>query len=48
VRRLSVGCGPYQACLALIDKATRQLLEDGRYEAFTADQLSSADFAGLF
>jgi 2-methylisocitrate lyase-like PEP mutase family enzyme len=48
VRRLSVGCGPYQACLALIDEAARQLLEDGRYEAFTADQLSSADLTALF
>src|SRR5688500_14815325 len=34
VARVSVGCGPYQACLALIDDATRELLEHGTYEAF--------------
>jgi 2-methylisocitrate lyase-like PEP mutase family enzyme/pimeloyl-ACP methyl ester carboxylesterase len=34
VARVSVGCGPYQACLALIDVATRELLEQGTYETF--------------
>jgi 2-methylisocitrate lyase-like PEP mutase family enzyme len=48
VRRVSVGCGPYQACLALVDRATRELLEHGRYDAFASDQLSVGEMAGLF
>jgi 2-methylisocitrate lyase-like PEP mutase family enzyme len=47
VRRVSVGCGPYQACLALVDRATRELLESGRYDAFTAEQLSVGEMTEL-
>jgi 2-methylisocitrate lyase-like PEP mutase family enzyme len=48
VRRVSVGCGPYQACLALVDRATRELLGAGTYDAFTREQLSGAEMAALF
>jgi 2-methylisocitrate lyase-like PEP mutase family enzyme len=34
VRRVSVGCGPYQACLRLLDEATTELLERGTYDTF--------------
>jgi 2-methylisocitrate lyase-like PEP mutase family enzyme len=47
VRRVSVGCGPYQACLALVDRATRELLESGRYDAFTGEQLSIGEMLDL-
>jgi 2-methylisocitrate lyase-like PEP mutase family enzyme len=47
VRRVSVGCGPYQACLALIDRITRQLLEDGVYDEFTFNQLSIGEITAL-
>jgi 2-methylisocitrate lyase-like PEP mutase family enzyme len=47
VRRVSVGCGPYQACLALVERATRQLLEDGRYSAFTEEQLTLSEMTAL-
>jgi 2-methylisocitrate lyase-like PEP mutase family enzyme len=48
VRRVSVGCGPYQACLALVDRATRELLGSGRYDAFTTEQLSIGEMTELF
>ena len=47
VRRLSIGCGPYQACLALVDRAATELLERGTYEPFITDQLSTAEIAEL-
>jgi 2-methylisocitrate lyase-like PEP mutase family enzyme len=47
VRRVSVGCGPYQACLALVDRITRQLLDDGLYDEFTLNQLSVAEITTL-
>jgi 2-methylisocitrate lyase-like PEP mutase family enzyme len=47
VRRLSVGCGPYQACLALVGRATDELLTTGRYDAFTTRQLSIAEMTAL-
>jgi 2-methylisocitrate lyase-like PEP mutase family enzyme len=47
VRRVSVGCGPYQACLALVERATDELLDRGTYEAFTSDQLSVRALAEL-
>ena len=47
VRRLSVGCGPYQACLALVDRMTRELLTNGGYEAFTKEQFSVSEMAAL-
>ena len=42
VRRVSVGSGPYQACLALVDDATRSLLKQeggGSYEPFLSHHL---------
>jgi 2-methylisocitrate lyase-like PEP mutase family enzyme len=48
VRRVSVGCGPYQACLALIDRISRELLVFGRYDAFTGEQFSVAEMTALF
>jgi 2-methylisocitrate lyase-like PEP mutase family enzyme len=47
VRRVSVGCGPYQACLALVDRVAQQLLVDGSYDAFTDNQLSVGEIAAL-
>jgi 2-methylisocitrate lyase-like PEP mutase family enzyme len=47
VRRVSVGCGPYQACLALVQWATERLLQDGRYDAFTEEQLTLGEMTGL-
>lgn len=47
VRRVSVGCGPYQACLALVDEAARQLLEEGRYDGFARQQLSVGEMTAL-
>jgi 2-methylisocitrate lyase-like PEP mutase family enzyme len=47
VRRVSVGCGPYQACLALVDHASRELLDAGRYDAFTSEQLSIGEMLDL-
>ncbi len=47
VRRLSVGCGPYQACLALVARAVDELLDHGTYAAFTSDQLSGGDLREL-
>ncbi len=47
VRRLSVGCGPYQACLALVARAVDELLENGTYAAFTSEQLSGRDLREL-
>jgi 2-methylisocitrate lyase-like PEP mutase family enzyme len=47
VRRVSVGCGPYQGCLALVDRVAQQLLADGLYDAFTENQLSVGEITTL-
>jgi 2-methylisocitrate lyase-like PEP mutase family enzyme len=47
VRRVSVGCGPYQACLALVERATRELLTSGTYDTFTREQLSVGEMTAL-
>jgi 2-methylisocitrate lyase-like PEP mutase family enzyme len=47
VRRLSVGCGPYQACLELVDRATSELLTTGQYDVFTNRQLSIGEITAL-
>lgn len=47
VRRVSVGCGPYQACLALVERATTELLGSGRYEAFLDDHLPYGEMLEL-
>jgi 2-methylisocitrate lyase-like PEP mutase family enzyme len=47
VRRVSVGCGPYQACLLLLEEATAELLERGTYDTFTAAHLPYPDVQQL-
>ena len=47
VRRVSVGCGPYQACLRLLEEATAELLERGTYDTFTAAHLPYPDVQQL-
>jgi 2-methylisocitrate lyase-like PEP mutase family enzyme len=47
VKRVSIGCGPYQACLALAEDATREFLESGSYGAFASHQMGYADMLGL-
>ena len=48
VARLSVGGGPYQACLALLDEIADSLLLQGSYEPFLARQLSFPEVQELF
>ena len=47
VRRVSIGCGPYQACLALVDRVASELLVEGRYDAFTLQQLALGELTEL-
>jgi 2-methylisocitrate lyase-like PEP mutase family enzyme len=47
VRRVSVGCGPYQACLALLEDGIRALLGHGSYAVFLTRQLSYPDMQEL-
>ena len=47
VRRVSVGCGPYQACLALVERVTAQLLGEGRYDAFLDEHLPYGEMVDL-
>ena len=47
VTRVSVGCGPYQACLALVDDATRALLADGVYDPFLEKHLTVPEVQAL-
>jgi 2-methylisocitrate lyase-like PEP mutase family enzyme len=48
VRRVSLGCGPLQAALALARRIATETLNDGTYTAMTANMLSAADANGLF
>jgi 2-methylisocitrate lyase-like PEP mutase family enzyme len=48
VARVSVGGGPYQACLALIEEIAAGLLVEGSYEPFLSRQLAFADVQELF
>ncbi len=48
VARVSVGCGPMQASLALTRRIARELLQAGTYTAFTEDSLSYSDANGMF
>jgi 2-methylisocitrate lyase-like PEP mutase family enzyme len=47
VARVSVGCGPYQACMALVDEATRALLGEGSYDPFLDRHLSVPELQTL-
>jgi 2-methylisocitrate lyase-like PEP mutase family enzyme len=48
VRRVSLGCGPLQAALALARRIATETLIDGTYTAMTANMLSAAEANGLF
>lgn len=48
VRRVSLGCGPFQAALALTRRIVNEVLNDGTYAAMTAEMLSAADLNKLF
>lgn len=48
IRRVSLGCGPLQAALALTRRIARETLTDGTYTAMTGDMLSHAEANGLF
>jgi 2-methylisocitrate lyase-like PEP mutase family enzyme len=48
VRRVSLGCGPLQAALALTKRIAREALEQGTYAAMTADMVSGDEANGLF
>jgi 2-methylisocitrate lyase-like PEP mutase family enzyme len=48
VRRVSLGCGPFQAALALARRIVNETLNEGTYAAMTAEMLSAADVNKLF
>ncbi len=48
VRRISLGCGPLQAVLALTRRIGVEALEQGTYAAMTADMLSVGEVNDLF
>jgi 2-methylisocitrate lyase-like PEP mutase family enzyme len=48
IRRVSLGCGPLQASLALARRIATETIKDGTYAALTADLLSAAEANNLF
>jgi len=48
VRRVSLGCGPLQAALALVRRIATESLNEGTYTAMTTDMLSSREANSLF
>jgi 2-methylisocitrate lyase-like PEP mutase family enzyme len=48
VRRVSLGCGPLQAALALTRRIAREALEQGTYAAMTADMIPGNEANELF
>ncbi len=48
VRRVSLGCGPYQAALALMRRIATETLHDGTYEAMTSSMLTGSEANQLF
>src|SRR5262245_50655945 len=48
VRRVSLGCGPFQAALALARRIATETLIEGTYAAMTADMLSAKEANSLF
>jgi 2-methylisocitrate lyase-like PEP mutase family enzyme len=48
VRRVSLGCGPLQAALALTRRIAREAREHGTYAAMTADMIPGDEANGLF
>lgn len=48
VRRVSLGCGPFQAALALTRRMANEIFQKGSYSAMTAEMLSPGEANGLF
>ncbi len=48
VRRVSLGCGPLQAALALARRIATETLSEGTYTAMTANMLSAGEANSLF
>lgn len=48
VRRVSLGCGPLQAVLALARRIASETLNEGIYTVMTADMLSASEVNNLF
>jgi 2-methylisocitrate lyase-like PEP mutase family enzyme len=48
IRRVSLGCGPLQAALALARRIATETLNEGTYGAMTADMLSGGEANSLF
>jgi 2-methylisocitrate lyase-like PEP mutase family enzyme len=48
VRRISLGCGPCQSALGLLDRIAHQTLTTGRYDAMTDGMASAAELNALF
>jgi 2-methylisocitrate lyase-like PEP mutase family enzyme len=48
IRRVSLGCGPLQAALALARRIATETLNEGSYTAMTADMLSAKEANSLF
>src|SRR5215468_8465660 len=48
VRRVSLGCGPFQAALALARRVATEALNDGTYTAMTTSMLSAGEMNNLF
>jgi 2-methylisocitrate lyase-like PEP mutase family enzyme len=48
VRRVSLGCGPFQAALALVRRIATETLRSGTYATMTADLISHRELNGLF
>jgi 2-methylisocitrate lyase-like PEP mutase family enzyme len=48
VRRVSLGCGPFQALLAHARRIATEALGEGTYTAMTADMLDNGDVNALF
>jgi 2-methylisocitrate lyase-like PEP mutase family enzyme len=48
IRRMSLGCGPFQAALALARRIVTETLNEGTYAAMTTDMLSAKEANSLF
>jgi 2-methylisocitrate lyase-like PEP mutase family enzyme len=48
VRRVSLGCGPFQAALALARRIATETLNEGTYTAMTTNMLSAGEANSLF
>jgi 2-methylisocitrate lyase-like PEP mutase family enzyme len=48
VRRVSLGCGPFQAALALARRIATETLNEGTYTAMTTNMLSASEANSLF